>query len=300
MDKIEKIKKDIKSITIQGATNVALSTLEGVKIAVESGIKDHYKLQMIGEKLAYARPTEPLAQNAIRFIFVQKDQKIDFYLKRIEAYKLLISQTKEKMAVNGSSFIQNGGVYLTHCHSSTVVSMFREARKSGKRFSIFATETRPRFQGRKTVIELLEAGLEDVTLIIDDVAPSILEGRLKHIDAVFIGADLLSKEGFVNKVGSLGIAYAGERRNIPLYCLSVLLKYDPRPYSPSFIEQREGYEIWPEAPKDLNFYAPAFDFIPYKTGVKIICEEGLLEGKDIENRAFSLYPFLKEDYGKSV
>lgn len=293
MDKIDKLEKDIKSLTIQGATNVALSTLDGVKIAIESRVVEFQKLQAIGERLAYARPTEPLAQNAVRFIFAQKEKKIDYYLEKIKEYKSLIFETKEKMARNGVSFIQNGGVYLTHCHSSTVVSMFREARKLGRRFSIFTTETRPMFQGHKTVIELLEAGFEDVTLIIDDVAESLLEGRTKTIDGVFIGADLLSKEGFVNKVGSLGIAYAAKRRNIPLYCLSVLLKYDPRPYSPTLIEQRGGYEIWPDAPKSLSFYAPAFDFIPYQLDIKLICEEGLVEGKDIEKQVYLSYPFLK-------
>lgn len=300
MNKIKQLEQDIRSLSIQGATNVALSTLKGVKIAIESAIDEFQKLQTIGERLAYARPTEPLAQNAVRFIFAQKDKKANYYLERSEEYKSLIFETKEKMARNGVSFIQNGGVYLTHCHSSTVVSMFKEARRQGKRFSIFATETRPLFQGRKTVIELLEAGIEDVTLIIDDVASSILEGRLKHIDAVFIGADLLSQNGFVNKVGSLGIAYAAERGKIPLYCLSILLKYDPRPYSPSLIEQRGGYEIWPEAPKDLSFYAPAFDFIPYRLDIKLICEKGLLESKDVENQVFSSYPFLRQDYDKSV
>lgn len=298
MDKINQLEKDIRSLKIQGATNIALATLEGIKFAVESGIEDPQKLQTIGERLAYARPTEPLAQNAVRYIFAQKNKQVNHLLGKAEEYKSLISQSKEKMARHGISFIQNGGVYLTHCHSSTVVSMFIEGRKQGKRFSIFATETRPLYQGHKTVRELLEAGFEDVTLIIDDVAESLLEGRAKTIDAVFIGADLLSQNGFVNKVGSLGIAYAAERRNIPLFCLSVLLKYDPRPYLPSIIEQRGGYEIWPaDAPKNLSFYAPAFDYVPYKIGMKLICEEGLLEDKDIIKTTYALYPFLKEGNG---
>lgn len=300
MDKIQQLENDIRSLTIQGATNVALATIEGIKIAIESGIGDPDKLQILGERLSYARPTEPLAQNAVRFIFAQKDKSVEKCLKRAEEYKSLISETKNKMAQHGISFIENGGVYLTHCHSSTVVSMFEKAREMGKRFSVFATETRPKFQGRKTAQELLKAGIEDVTLIIDDVAESLLYGRAKTINAVFIGADLLSKNGFVNKVGSLGLSYAAERRKIPLYCLSVLLKYDPRSYSPSVIEQRGSYEIWPDAPGNLSFYAPAFDFIPYRTGVKIICEEGLLDSKDMTGKVYSLYSFLKPDYGKSL
>lgn len=297
---IERIEKDIKSLTIQGATNIALSVLEGIKIAAQNKVKSWEQLYAIGEKLAYARPTEPLAQNALRFLFAQKGKPPDYYIERIHEYISLVADAKEKMAGNGASFVQNGGVYLTHCHSSTVVSMFEKARKIGRRFSVFTTETRPRFQGRKTAQELLEAGIEDVTLIIDDVAESLLEGRAKTINAVFIGADLLSEDGFVNKVGSLGISFAAQRRRIPFYCLSVLLKYDPRPYSPSVIEQRGSDEIWPDAPANLSFYSPAFDFVPYKTGVKIICEEGLVNSKDISKKACSLYSFLKTENGKPV
>lgn len=295
MDKIHELERNIKSLSIQGATNIAIAILDGIKIGVESGIKDYQELQIIGEKLAYARPTEPLAQNAVRFIFRQKSKSADYYLEEIDKYQKLISETKIKMAEHGANFIQNGGVYLTHCHSSTVVSMFVKAKKTGKRFSVFVTETRPLFQGHKTAGDLLEANIEDVTLIIDDVAESLLEGRVKNIDAVFIGADLLSKNGFVNKVGSLGLAYATKRKKIPFYSLSALLKYDPRPYSPEIIEMRGNHEIWPDAPKNLSFYAPAFDFIPYDTGAKIICEEGLLENVSIEDKVYSLYPFLRKE-----
>lgn len=296
MKEIDQLEQDIRSLTIQGATNIALATLEGIRIAANKNEVNCDELEKIGKRLAYARPTEPLAQNAVRFIFAQKGKPIAFYLEKAQEYKELIVRAKERMITHTIPLIQNGGVYLTHCHSSSVVSMFREARKKGKRFSIYVTETRPKFQGRITAKELLEGGVEDVTLIIDDVAESLLEGRLKSIDAVFIGADLLSQNGFVNKVGSLGIAFATQRRKIPFYSLSVLLKYNSRPYSPRVIEQRGEYEIWSETPEDLSFYAPAFDYIPYSTGVKIICEEGIVERDSIAEKAFSVYPFLKDNY----
>lgn len=300
MDRISQIDKDIKSLVIQGATNVALSTLEGLRAAVKTFDKndglpvDEY-LKTVGEKLAYARPTEPLAQNAIRFIFSQKSETLEYYLQKIDEYAKLLEIAKEKMADFGASFIQNGGVYLTHCHSSTVVAMFKRAKLKGKRFSVIATETRPKFQGRVTAKELLEAGIDDVTLIIDDVAESIIQGRLKHVDSIFIGADLLSNKGLVNKVGSLGIAYAAKANNIPFYSLSVLLKYDPRPFSYDIIEQRSKDEIWGNAPKGLVFYAPAFDFVPYDTGIGIICEKGLVKNQKLSKMTYDVYPFLKEE-----
>lgn len=294
MDKINEIEKSIKSLSIQGATNIALATLDGIRIAsrIQVRISPYVYLRNVAERLAYVRPTEPLAQNAVRFIFSEKNRSLEYYLGKTEEYFSLIEKAKQKMGENAAEFIQNGGVYLTHCHSSTVVSMFRQAKKTGKRFSVYATETRPLFQGRITVKDLLRAGIKDVTLIIDDVAYSILEQKTKRIDGVFIGADLLSQTGFVNKVGSLGIACAAKRRKIPLYCLSILLKYDPRPYHPSILETRSGDEIWAGSPRNLKFYAPAFDFIPYEAGTIIITEKGKISGSDIAKKAKLLYSFL--------
>lgn len=295
MDKIAQLENDIKNLTIQGATNVALAVLEGIEIAAkktdENKIYD--LLKSTAQRLAFARPTEPLAQNAIQFVLSDPAQSVDYYLSKVEEYKNLIISAKAKMGEYAQSVIEDGGVYLTHCHSSTVVSLFKNARKQGKIFSVIATETRPLFQGRKTVKELLDAGFEDVTLIIDDAAESIINGRLKRINGVFIGADLLSDHGFVNKIGSLGIAYSTMLNNIPFYCVTILLKFSPIPYHPRIIEQRSGMEIWDQSPSNLKFYSPAFDYIPYNTKVKLISEAGIIDDKiGIANTAKSLYTFL--------
>src|SRR3989338_1566692 len=153
MDEIEQLINDIKSVKIQGATNVALATLQGIRLAANTVNKtqnDKY-LYKIAHRLAFARPTEPLAQNALRFIFHEKNQSVNYYLKKSSAFENLIVSAKKKMADTGLQLVKNGGVYLTHCHSSTVTNMFITANKSGKKFSVIATETRPLFQGRITV-----------------------------------------------------------------------------------------------------------------------------------------------------
>uniref|UniRef100_A0A7C4R2M8 S-methyl-5-thioribose-1-phosphate isomerase n=1 Tax=candidate division CPR3 bacterium TaxID=2268181 RepID=A0A7C4R2M8_UNCC3 len=296
MDKIDSLEKDIISLKIQGATNIAFSVLEGIviaskKIPANKPVGEY--LEKIGKKLAYARPTEPLAQNAIRFIFSNKKKGLEYYLLKVAEYKKLISEAKIKMGEEGIKLIHDGGVYFTHCHSSTVTSIFIKAYKQGKKFSVIATETRPRFQGRITVRELLDAGIEDVTLIIDDAIETILQNYRQKIKAVFLGADLLSCDGFVNKIGSLGIAYSAYHNNIPFYSMSILLKYDPRSFSNEMIEKRSEKEIWKDAPAKLKIYSPAFDFVPYDTGVKIVSEAGIIEGKEVSSVACSSYSFLK-------
>lgn len=296
MDKINKLINDIKSLKIQGATNVALAVCKGIELAIRKADfnknNPYQKIKNIARKLAYTRPTEPLAQNAVRYIFADKNQGPQFLKLKSKQYQEMIAGAKEKIITNGQLLIKNNQTYLTHCHSSTICAIFASARKKGRKFSVFATETRPLYQGRITVKHLTDAGINS-TLIVDDEAIKILSDKTNKVSAVFIGADLLSKNGFVNKVGSFGIVFAAGKLGIPVYLLTTLLKYDPRKFSDKLIEKRPKKEIWPNAPKGVNIYSPSFDFISYKFGVRILCEKGIIKGRIVEKNAVSLYSFIK-------
>ena len=297
MTSITGLEENIKNLKIQGATAVAFAVLDGLKIAEKEldrqpNLDPHIFLQEQSIRLAFSRPTEPLAQNAVRFIFQKKQNSLPAYFSLASQYKKMISESKNKIAELGSNFISNGGTYLTHCHSSTVTDTFISAYTQNKKFRIYVTETRPLLQGRITVKELLTSGVRDIYMIIDSLAPGLLlENKIK-IGAVFVGADLLTQNGFVNKVGSLGIARIAAENQIPLYCLCTLLKYDPRPFSQELIEKRDSREIWENAPPELNFLTPAFDIIPYEKNITFVTEAGLLKGGQIESEAYKLYPFL--------
>jgi len=290
MDPVQNIVSDIANLSIQGATNIAFAVLDTLHETLQKSPDiSPETLKAIAEKLAYARPTEPLAQNAVRYIF--DDPSGDLQAK-IDTYRTYIAHGKAEILKQGTPILKDGGSYLTLCHSSTVTALMKNARTNGAYFSVYVAETRPLYQGRITAKELLNAGFDDITMIIDDVAVSLIEGRKGKIDAVLIGADLLSEAGFVNKVGSLAVTFAANRHNIPVYSLTTLLKYDPRPFHQNVIETRNPKEIWIEAPEKLQFYAPAFDFVPYIDNVHIICEKGILPGSHIRHAVNEIYPFI--------
>lgn len=292
MPPIDQIESDIKNLKIQGATNVALALLDALQNSLADTptipIKD---LQEIATRLAYARPTEPLAQNALRYVFghMQNSHTVS---EKIAEYKSLITDAKIAITKHGTTLIRDGAAYLTHCHASSVTNVFLNAHRGGKRVDIIVTETRPLMQGRLTINELLDGGIWRVTMIIDSAAASVLADPARNISAVFIGADLLSEHGLVNKIGSLSIVIAARARNIPVYCFSTLLKYDPRPFTPDVIEMRDPKEIWPDAPQNLTILAPAFDYTPYQSDLSIVCEEGVISGKEVKNTALAKYPFI--------
>ena len=66
--------------------------------------------------------------------------------------------SRDYIAENGSKRIRDGMVVFTHCRSSTVTHMIRQAKQNGKDFEVICTETRPVFQGRNTAKEMLDLG----------------------------------------------------------------------------------------------------------------------------------------------
>lgn len=269
----EQLLNDINNLKIQGATDIAMAVLDALE---QNPSKD------LGTRLAYARPTEPLAQNAVRYVFAGENVQ-----ERIAQYNKWITDAKQKIISNGCPLIQNNKTYLTHCHASTVSGTLISAHNKGISFSIISTETRPRFQGRITVRELLDAGIDDVTMIIDAAAAPVMTDR--HVDAVLIGADLLSDRGFANKIGSLSIILSAQKFNIPVYSFTTLLKFDPKPFDKNILEIRNPHEIWEDPPENLKIFAPAFDYIPYDTCVQFVTEAGILSGDKLKETAVQYY-----------
>lgn len=299
MDKYTlKIIANIKSLKIQGATNVTLATLDLMEKVYQKNKTRQYwwlkkEMLKIGKLAAHARPTEPLAQNAVRFVL--ETSQLPFALsavsalsvsdlppkeilfRKIQLFKSIISDAKQKISILGAELIKSNEIYLTHCHSSTVVNLFKEAQYTGKKFTIYATETRPKMQGRLTAKDLLAAKIP-VIFTADNAAAGLLISEKIPFSALFIGCDAITSEGnFLNKTGSLALAYAAHYRQIPVYVVATLWKTDPRPENPKLIEKRSPAELWPKPPPDLKIYNPAFELIPKKYITALICEKGVIQ-----------------------
>ncbi|HTX61146.1 MAG TPA: S-methyl-5-thioribose-1-phosphate isomerase, partial [Methanobacterium sp.] len=106
------------------------------------------------------------------------------------------------------------------------------------------------------------------------------EGR---IDKVIIGADRVARGGAANKIGSLMVALAAKRFNIPFYVAAPKSTFDEdiSIYDVE-IEERDPDEVLyfgncrvaPEGTEALN---PAFDIIPSDLITGIITEDGILK-----------------------
>ena len=151
-------------------------------------------------------------------------KKLNHYLYyQGKKYIDLIHKTKQQIIETGAELIQDGDTIMTHCHSSVSSAIIVKAFKDGKNINAICTETRPRYQGRKTAEELVSAGIPTVQ-VVDSAMRWVL--RKKSIDKIIIGLDAITSEGTIfNKIGSRLLALAAKDL-IFLYMLQVLLKYD--------------------------------------------------------------------------
>lgn len=309
---ILEIEKDIKELNIQGATNVAIATLEGMKIFIEeSNISDkemfYKELERVGSKLANARLNEPLARNGVKYVTFQfkrkrddlhsindmKQQLLDF----CDDYLFKISDSKRSIVELGVPYVKHFENVLTHCHSSTAVSILKGIAQGNSSFDVVCTETRPLFQGRTTAKSLLEDGIS-TTMIADSAAESFVIGRGSvPIDAVFIGCDQITLDGYcINKIGSWGIGMAAHYTSKPCYVVSPLLKVDPQMKVKDIsIEIREDDELWSDAPRGLKMFNPAFEIVDSKLITGFMTEFGIIKPEEIHDIIKAKYTWLFED-----
>jgi len=252
--KFNQISKDIKSIKIQGARNIAKAGLKAYKLIPTKTSKN---------KLLSLRPTEPLLANILK-----NAEKLT--LKQLNQR---LKENQEKINKQVLKLIKNNSVIFTHCHSSTVVNALIYAKKKGKKFEVYNTETRPLYQGRKTARELKKAKIK-VTMFVDSAAGIALtkSQKTKKVDLILLGADAILKKGAINKVGSGMIAQLAKLNKIPVYIVADSWKYFPKNIK---IEQRDFDEVWNTIRK-IKIKNPAFEFIPKKLINGVISELGTL------------------------
>ncbi len=305
MKKIKKLILDIKNIKIQGATNVCLATLEILKLTAEKNKKLPLnkflkKTKNIAKKASLIRVTEPMAQNAIKYVFYNLEKNnpknTTAALKLIDKYTnefiKTLKKNKAKLFKNGTKIIKKNNKILTHCHSSAVENILINSKS--KKIKVFNTETRPLFQGRITAQNLTKAGI-DTTMLVDSAADFFISkhsGKKLMMDKVIIGCDSISWDGsIVNKIGSYGIGLSCKYNKIPLYIAGNLFKDDSD--NIINIEIREDSEIWKKRDqKHFDIINFAFDYIPAEFITGIICEFGILKPKDIKKTVCKFYPWL--------
>lgn len=281
----EETVKKIKSLEIQGAENIAIKAVEAFALKLKE-TKSKARIAKYLKELKEARPTEPALRNALNYCFAS-------YKKERNIAGLVLAhfnRNQSVIALAGAALIKNGMKIFTHCHSSSVERVLIEAHRQGKRFTVYNTETRPRFQGRITAAALSKAGIK-VIHTVDSAGRELL----KKCDLFLLGCDSITKSGkVINKIGTESFFDAALENKIPVYVCTNSWKFDTESTKDidTVIEQRDSCEVWDNPPKNVTIFNPAFEKIDLKKVKGVITELGVLKPNKFIRTFKKKYPYL--------
>lgn len=281
----EETLQKIKSLEIQGAENIAIAAVKAFAEKLKE-TQDVEKLKVYVKELESLRETEPALRNSLHYCLLnfKNDPSVD------ETIINYFKTSKTQIAEIGAKKIREGMTVFTHCHSGTVTGILIKARQDGKRFTVRNTETRPRYQGRKTAEELAAAGIP----VIHSVDSA---GRLgiKESDMFLFGADAVTVEGnVINKIGTTALVEFANAYQIPVYSCTNSWKFDPATISGADepIEERDPAEIWESPPAGVKIINPAFELTSSDKITGIITELGVFKPETLVTEIKRVYPWM--------
>jgi ribose 1,5-bisphosphate isomerase len=288
-----RIAEDIRSMRIRGAGLIARSAVEALRIvASESRTKDIEsfvnELTEASRVLLQTRPTAVSLPNGVRYVMHRVNvgrsrARSAEEMRRIamEAAEEFIENARtaiHRIGEIGARRIVDGDVLLTHCNSSAAIEVMKTAWSEGRKFEVFVTETRPRFQGHITARELTQAGIP-VTLILDDAVRYFMQ----RVDKVIVGADAVTANGaLVNKIGTSMVALAAHEARVRVWVAAETYKFSPETMIGELvtIEERDSSEIIPDEKQrrigPIKVLNPSFDVTPPEYIDLIITERGII------------------------
>ena len=302
LSNIKRVADDIKTITIQWATNIAREACKIMEQELRNWkFENHDELSKFfndgSQMLIDARETEPLLRNAMKYAKSKLKEWADAN-KIADAFWEYLSWIVREEWIRPqiwAELIHEWDIVFTHCHSKSVVDILVTARKWWKKIYVYNTETRPLYQWRKTSKDLLQAWVPD-TMVTDDAAPYFIDNTIeKKVDVkrVFLWSDCIKLDWTtINKVWSFSIWLSSWHSWIPLYIVWSLLKVDIE--KNIWIEERDGKELWPDAPDGLNILNYAFDMVPQKCITWIITEFGVIRPENLLKEIEKHYPWMLE------
>ncbi|MBR5999337.1 MAG: S-methyl-5-thioribose-1-phosphate isomerase [Candidatus Methanomethylophilaceae archaeon] len=288
-DRYEDVAEAIRNMTTRGAPSIGATAAYAMCLAA----LNKCDLVKAARDIKAARPTA----NDLFYAVDRMAENLAAGRDPVEAADAYAQSMVDKcIAIGeyGAPLIKDGFKVMTHCNAGalatvdvgTALAPIRKAWADGKRFFVYASETRPRLQGMQlTAWELNQEGI-DHAIIPDGASGHFIR---KGVDMIIVGADRIAANGdFANKIGTFEKAVLAKEFGVPFYVAAPISTFDfnTKTGEDIVIENRSEEEVTmirdiriaPEGSHALN---PAFDMTPARYVTGFITEKGILRPDEI-------------------
>jgi methylthioribose-1-phosphate isomerase len=296
----EQVAVAIKTMVVRGAPAIGVAAAMGIALAAERSKVSRLPdlIREMEASAALLRSTRPTAVNLFWGIDrVMRKAKAagsareakEAAVEEVRAMEEEDVEANKKLGRYGADLIDDGDTVLTQCNAGalatvgygTALGVVRAAIQQGKFVKVLVPETRPALQGARLTAFELSRDRIPCTLISDTAVGHMLS--LGRVDKVVVGADRITKDGYVfNKIGTYQEAVLARRHGVPFYPAAPRSTFDlARTHDQITIEERGAEEVFKIrgkriAPKGVPVANPAFDMTPPELVSSMITERGLI------------------------
>jgi translation initiation factor 2B subunit (eIF-2B alpha/beta/delta family) len=183
-----------------------------------------------------------------------------------------LDATQTGVASTAADLIDTRGAWIATLSATGMVrDALIELRRRGLEPHALVGEGRPRREGRAMAATLAQGGVP-VWLVVDAALPMLIS----QAKAVWIGADAVTEQGVINKVGSYAAALAAREHSVPVYALAGRRKFIPGATPALKILEMPGSEVWDEPVRDVKPRNVYYEVVPLELLRGVVVEDTVL------------------------
>jgi translation initiation factor 2B subunit (eIF-2B alpha/beta/delta family) len=304
------LKKQLQKLSndsIHGSTFITKKAIELIKKYVSTSMRnDGFSiiiLQKILTKIVRSQPSMALllnfSNNLLYFIDslakeeIADEDKINHIIHFIVTFEKSLNQAEKTISRLTTDELRSVSPIATYSSSKTVQNAIESIAKKQKSVQIYCAESRPKNEGAKLARHLSKKEIE-VFLMTD----ATLFSLISKVKAVIIGADAITNQGIINKIGSKPLVQLANKKDVKVYCICSTHKIMPFEYSLQKESEKPSTDILDETNNDVNVINYYFDMTPHELFTGIITENGIIDKTKINQytRNKNVHPLLLDFY----
>jgi translation initiation factor 2B subunit (eIF-2B alpha/beta/delta family) len=271
------VSERVRNDSTSGASEILVSALRDLRDQVAGANElDREDLKKFALSLHRSKPAMApifnLSNSILCLIEDSPSEKIPTTVLLSLSTKMLRDEEAANHSIAGLANSQiDASRIITISYSSSVLGALKAMGKDRK-LSVTVAESRPGVEGRRTAKIISLCGVK-TELIPDSLVPS----RAKDADAALVGADAVTTEGVVNKVGTYALALAAMDHEVPAYVLCSWSKLCPMVFEDlGSVEKRLG--------KNLLKSSQTFESTPLDYFHRFVTDRGVLRPMDVRSK----------------
>jgi translation initiation factor eIF-2B subunit delta len=276
----EHILQEVREDNSSGAAQLAQKGAQLLIDVLKGG--ETGEIRVLGKALVDAQPSMAPMVNLVNQLFaainaLEDPQAIQEQgIAAVQGFLDNLIAGPEKIKGNALSLLKGTSKVMTHSYSSTCLRVLEQT----KTIEVICPESRPLLEGVRTAKELGAKGVR-TRIVVDSAAPSLMG----ECDLVIVGADAVTPEGVVNKIGTYALALAAREGKVPFYVLAGTEKFLPFPLR---IEEKDPKEVTQEVIPNSRVENRYFDCTPLDLITAVVTQEGVIPGAEVQKRLESM------------